>query len=48
MNNFNPHEREARDRSEVLHRPPSENFNPHEREARDPSSATSLSGLYVF
>ena len=33
--NFNPHEREARDRRERSIRPQRRHFNPHEREARD-------------
>ena len=32
---FNPHEREARDRTSAGHAAGSPYFNPHEREARD-------------
>ena len=33
--NFNPHEREARDVADIGYWARSINFNPHEREARD-------------
>ena len=46
--NFNPHEREARDRRSSNSRAAINDFNPHEREARDVFRAELVGELAGF
>ena len=48
LTDFNPHEREARDRILLLLRAQSTHFNPHEREARDDCDIQPGEVLQVF